>query len=84
MRMSSLLTPGLLLAMLTLSCGCGKTAAPPTGDAAAEAKPAEAQPANNQELNQAIQQPLDKARAVEGKIAEDAAKTDEAIDAQSD
>ncbi|MCB1552621.1 MAG: hypothetical protein KDJ14_02340 [Xanthomonadales bacterium] len=82
MRMSSLLSPGVVLAMLTLGSGCSQSA-PPPAQPTAEAKPA-AEPARNQELNQAIQQPLDKARGVEAQVLDEAAKKREEIDAQSE
>ena len=79
--MRKLLWMGVTTILITLAgCRQAESPPPPTAEppAAAEATPAAA-PAtpSGQELNQAIQQPLDKARAVEQTL-EDAKKATDA------
>lgn len=80
-------TMTLSLSMLLSLTACSQPAPPPAAEAttpAASAPPATPTPpsGDNQELNQAIQQPLDKARAVEGQLQEGREANDAKLEEQ--
>jgi len=67
-----------VVALLALSlAACGRHTPPPAAESAKG--PAAAQSAPNSELQQAIQQPLDKAKAVEGQLQQDKEALDAAV-----
>jgi hypothetical protein len=68
-----LLTATLLATLATVGCGSN-----PPPDTARDA----AKPADSTQLRDAIQKPIDRAKAVEGKIEEEKEKQDQAVQDQ--
>ena len=82
----TLIAVGVLLCT-AFGSGCSRQEPAPAAQAPAQAPAAEqsapaAAPTPNSELQQAIQQPLDKAKAVEGQLQQDKENLDREVDAQ--
>lgn len=74
--MRRILLPAVLLPLLL--CACDKPKPPPT-----DAPPAPTTSARDTQLRDAIQQPIDRAKAVEAQLQDAAARQQAAIDAQT-
>jgi len=80
MTTSFLRATALLLVLATAACSKPE---PPKKDQPPEPQASQPQPAQDTQLRDAIQQPIDRAKAVEGQVLDAAKQQQDAIDAQA-